>query len=486
MLPFSAIQRAFGVSRFVSSCVYRTKPARYIPVSHARLLHNSEEPLVKDDGHPRQDEPKDTEKIDLNKWKTVMMSQVAVAKQQNGQSDEPGDDDQRLSDHGGETQGSVLEATRELVAMWREAGKTVPEKMTDLEVQTLSDMATKTARKKYLKYLAIKERCKKASKELQQKKKEQREAELEHLRGQEDEMKRERKNTFVLPFWERSYNTHLAWRSAQAMLFNQPLVFDMSYESNMSRREIDNTICQLMEAEGWNRRSLEPFHLHFCNLQPNQAYEQELLQRYGANTWNDLFVTSTHLPYVDLFPREQLVYLTADSPNVLRTFDPSKVYIIGALVDHSIQRGLSLANAKRLKLATARLPLDEFLNWEIGAKNLTLDQMMKIMVCLKETGKWEEALKFVPRRKHGGFYQQNVGKENNNGRTRYAMDAKWSGTFENKRQSRDWAPKPSWLKSADKVVGEADSTRVRSSFKKNMENERRLRQKQEVMGWRNE
>uniref|UniRef100_A0A3B4WFB1 tRNA methyltransferase 10 homolog C n=1 Tax=Seriola lalandi dorsalis TaxID=1841481 RepID=A0A3B4WFB1_SERLL len=237
------------------------------------------------------------------------------------------------------------------------------------------------------------------------------------------------KNTFLLMYWSRSLDKLLAWRSAQAMLFNQPLVFDMSYESNMSRQELENTVSQLMEVEGCNRRATEPYHLHFCNLQPDGAYKKELLKRYGAETWDRLLITSTDRQHVDLFPRERLVYLTADSPNVLRTFDHSKVYIIGAMVDRSIQSGLSLANAKRLKLATARLPLDEFLYWEIGAKNLTLDQMIRIMLTFKDTGKWEEALNFVPKRKHDGFHQQHTQKEIINNRVRGAKNH-WSQTTE--------------------------------------------------------
>lgn len=471
MFRFFAIQRAYGVSRFVTFCVYKTKAAHLLPVVHSRRLHNSDEPLWKDDRHSRRDEPEDTDKIDLNKWKTVMRSQVAGVKQHTGHKDEPIDDDEQLRNPGSETQSSLLEATRELVAMWREAGKLVPEEMTDQEVQTLSELSTKSARKKYLKYLAIREGFKKARKEKQQKKKDEREASMEQRRAQDDEDDQRRpepKNTFLLQFWDRSLDKVLAWRNAQAMMFDQPLVFDMSYESNMARREIENTVSQLMEVEGWNRRAKEPFHLHFCNLQPGGAYEKELLKRYGAETWNRLLVTSTNLPHVDVFPREQLVYLTADSPNVLRAFDHSKVYIIGALVDRSIQSGLSLANAKRLKLATARLPLDDFLHWEIGAKNLTLDQMMRIMISLKATGKWEEALKFVPQRKHDGFYQQKVEKETNSGRTRDVMSSKGDRTFKNESQSLNWTPKPSGFKSREKMVGVAGSTRVRTSFKNSM------------------
>lgn len=471
MFRVFAIQRAYGVSRFVTFCVYKTKAARLLPVTHARRLHSTDEPLWKDERHSRRHQPEDTDKIDLDKWKTVMRSQVAGVKQQIGHTDETVGDDERLSEPGSETQSSLLEATRELVAMWREAGKLVPEEMTDQEVQTLSELSTKSARKKYLKYLAIRESFKKARKEKQQKRKEEREASMEQSRGQDDDDDQRRpepKNTFLLQFWDRSLDKVLAWRNAQAMRFDQPLVFDLSYESNMSRREVENTVSQLMEVEGWNRRAKEPFHLHFCNLQPNGAYEQELLKRYGAETWNRLLITSTNLPHVDVFPREQLVYLTADSPNVLRTFDHSKVYIIGALVDRSIQSGLSLANAKRLKLATARLPLDEFLHWEIGAKNLTLDQMMRIMITLKGTGKWEEALKFVPQRKHDGFYQQKVEKEMNNGRTRDALNSKGDRTFKNEGQGLKWNPKLSGFKNRDRMVGVAGSTTVRTSFSNSM------------------
>uniref|UniRef100_A0A3B3ZB31 tRNA methyltransferase 10 homolog C n=1 Tax=Periophthalmus magnuspinnatus TaxID=409849 RepID=A0A3B3ZB31_9GOBI len=214
----------------------------------------------------------------------------------------------------------------------------------------------------------------------------------------------EMKNSLILQFWNRSLDRLLAWRSAQAMVFGQPLIFDLSYEDNMTKQEIENTVSQLMEVEAWNRRAIDPFHLHFCNLQPDSYYKQQLIKRYGEETWDRLFITSTEKQHFEVFPREQLVYLTADSPNVLRTYDHNKVYIVGALVDRSIQKGLSLANAKRLKLATARLPLDEFLHWEMGAKNLTLDQLIRIMLTIKDTGKWEEALQFVPTRKHDGFH----------------------------------------------------------------------------------
>uniref|UniRef100_A0A8C8GNY5 tRNA methyltransferase 10 homolog C n=1 Tax=Oncorhynchus tshawytscha TaxID=74940 RepID=A0A8C8GNY5_ONCTS len=335
---------------------------------------------TKDVPLPQSKEDQTEEKLDLDIWKSVMRFQVPAV--------------------------SPLEATRELVVMWRQAGKLVPEIMTDEELGILAEFQTKSSKKKYLKYLAIKEGHKNNHKQKQEKKKAERsERFLEDdrirpggVRGEEGELR----NTFLL-------------QSAQAVVFGQPLVFDMSYEQQMTRREVENTVSQLMEVEGWNRRAPDPFHLHFCNLQPDGGYHRELVKRYGAEAWERLLITSTEQRHVDLFPRDDLVYLTADSPNVLRTFDNSKVYIVGSMVDRSIQSGLSLANAKRLKLNTARLPLDDFLQWETGAKNLTLDQMIRILLTLKESGRWEEALEHVPKRKHDGFYQEKPQQDRDRG-----------------------------------------------------------------------
>jgi Trm5-related predicted tRNA methylase len=37
----------------------------------------------------------------------------------------------------------------------------------------------------------------------------------------------------------------------------------------------------------------------------------------------------------EVFPQSSLVYLSPDSPNVLEQLDPTKVYVIGGLVDHN-------------------------------------------------------------------------------------------------------------------------------------------------------
>ncbi|XP_007238313.3 tRNA methyltransferase 10 homolog C [Astyanax mexicanus] len=358
-------------------------------------------------------QPKDEEarpKLDLDVWKSMMRT-VALQEDRVKTKDKVEDEDKEetSTDESKEVEGklSPLEATRMLVDAWRLAGRLVPDSLTDEQMEALSKLTTKSSKRKFLKHLSIKEGYKKAKMEKKEKKMAER-MERADREGVDVDSKADvkLKNTFLMKFWSRSLDTLLFWRSAQAMQYGQPLVFDMSYDQHMSSHDAKNTVSQLLQCEGWNRRSVDPFHLHFCNLQPNSVYHQELLKRYGQETWERLFITTTSQRHVDIFPRENLVYLTADSPNVLRTFDHNKVYIIGAFVDRSAQSGVSLANAKRLKLATARLPLNEHLQWDCGAKNLTLDQMIQILITIKETGSWEKALEFVPIRKHGGFYEQ--------------------------------------------------------------------------------
>lgn len=70
---------------------------------------------------------------------------------------------------------------------------------------------------------------------------------------------------------------------------------------------------------------------------------------------------------------------------------------------------MSLAKAKRLGLRMARLPLDQYLQWGSGSgKSLTLNQMVNILLDLKQTGDWMHALRHVPRRKIVETYTEPV------------------------------------------------------------------------------
>jgi len=97
--------------------------------------------------------------------------------------------------------------------------------------------------------------------------------------------------------------------------------------------------------------------------------------------------------------KENLVYLTADSPNTIDTFDETKIYIIGGIVDKNRYKNLTLEKANKQNIATARLPINENIKMS-SRKVLTVNHMFKIIVNFLETKNWEKSLMDVlPQRK---------------------------------------------------------------------------------------
>lgn len=54
------------------------------------------------------------------------------------------------------------------------------------------------------------------------------------------------------------------------------------------------------------------------------------------------------------------------------------VVVLGALVDKHNNEPLSMAKAKSEGIRMAQLPLDRYLDWEMGTKSLTINQV-KVM-----------------------------------------------------------------------------------------------------------
>lgn len=56
-------------------------------------------------------------------------------------------------------------------------------------------------------------------------------------------------------------------------------------------------------------------------------------QLNAISFFKDIQIRTEH--YSELIKKEDLVYLTSDSPDVLRELDEKKAYVIGGLVDHN-------------------------------------------------------------------------------------------------------------------------------------------------------
>lgn len=126
---------------------------------------------------------------------------------------------------------------------------------------------------------------------------------------------------------------------------------------------------------------------------------QMYLRLTGCFTLPCVFeMDTTPESYLDLFPLEAIVYLTPDSENVLEDIDPSKVYVLGGLVDESIHKQLTLRRAREQHLHTARLPIREFMVRAPNSRNyhsetLAINQVFDILSTYYETRSWPAALR---------------------------------------------------------------------------------------------
>lgn len=98
--------------------------------------------------------------------------------------------------------------------------------------------------------------------------------------------------------------------------------------------------------------------------------------------------------------KSDVIYLTADSNNLLETIDPNKIYVIGSIVDRNRYKNLCLDVSNQHGFNHAQLPIDRYFSKLKTRKVLTVNQVLDILVRFLEESDWEKAFeKVIPSRK---------------------------------------------------------------------------------------
>ena len=117
---------------------------------------------------------------------------------------------------------------------------------------------------------------------------------------------------------------------AQARLGDM-LVIDCGFENEHAREHyLLNLIDQVQYLFADIHHYHSPSFVYLCNLASNGRLKAEFDRRAPLD---NLCFESTQSSYLDIFPREKLIYLSPDSNNEMTEYEHDAVYIIGGIID---------------------------------------------------------------------------------------------------------------------------------------------------------
>ena len=175
-------------------------------------------------------------------------------------------------------------------------------------------------------------------------------------------------------------------------------VVDLDFEKLMNDREIASLASQLSYCYCANRRASFPMKLSYTSFGGSTSPKTEANLTCGYRNWHGVRYEARHV--LEAYPRERLIYLSSEGEEVLTTpLEKDAVYIVGGLVDHNREKGLTHRLAMEAGGRTARLPIDEHCDMSTR-KVLAVNHVVEILVQLASGVGWQQSLlTVIPERK---------------------------------------------------------------------------------------
>ena len=181
---------------------------------------------------------------------------------------------------------------------------------------------------------------------------------------------------------------------------------DLQYEELMNDKELTHLARQLSRVYGWNKKSNQPCHLSFCNLNPeSKTYQICCSKNDGfANYIIEKCEKSVEEVAGDkIVPKSSIVYLSPDSDEILEELSTDKLYVIGGLVDDSVKKHSTLSFAGSRQIKTAKLPIEKYCQRSTQGGSfkqiLTINTVFEILLSKFNGLTWDECLnKSLPSR----------------------------------------------------------------------------------------
>ncbi|EAS04902.1 tRNA (guanine(37)-N(1))-methyltransferase (macronuclear) [Tetrahymena thermophila SB210] len=173
----------------------------------------------------------------------------------------------------------------------------------------------------------------------------------------------------------------------------QPIILDMQFLDMLEDKEFKSLVKQLCYMQSSNKKAEKPCRFIISSVSPKL---RQALNANNADKWG-IEILDQH--YLDLFPKDNLVYLTGDTDQDLDELDQQCAYIIGGLVDHNRLKNVTLNAATEQGIQVKRFPIQNHLKLE-ASSILACNHVFDIMVQRANGKSWKESLQTgIPIRK---------------------------------------------------------------------------------------
>lgn len=132
---------------------------------------------------------------------------------------------------------------------------------------------------------------------------------------------------------------------------------------------------QLGYTYGKNRTA--PKSMKICLSSVDSLLKETFNEKLPSwSSWKNVNILPENTTYLNAFDKKDLVYLSADSDNVIHELEEGKNYIIGGIVDKNRYKNLCQNKAVDQGIQTARLPISDYIQMATR-KVLTVNQGKK-------------------------------------------------------------------------------------------------------------
>ena len=266
-----------------------------------------------------------------------------------------------------------VEEMHDWIDTQREQMYEIPMVIIDEDVDYLCTLESNNQRKKFLRKLFKKEQKELAAAE---------KTPSEVIKPDDKNVVHNLSKSFVLRSRRVMMQDFHRGRVAAAMRFGPDVALDFIYDQEMLKRQAAALVTQLSFVNKANMLAQDPFHLHLVNCNMDGQCMTEMRRR-GFSTDN-MMVDVTSQGLLEVFQQEDIIYICPDSKNIIKSYDPNKVYVIPALCsDGSTEHTAVLAQVKKLGVEHGR--------FYGGFPNLT--GYMDLLIALNATRNFAKAFK---------------------------------------------------------------------------------------------